>query len=86
MDGVDQPGPGLGVDDGIHQRERLIGAIGQQRTDMPRGASIADEGYGSIIRHDARARTRGKFRQQCAAVESHGAAIACGQGVEVAGR
>ena len=86
MDGVDQQRPGLGLDNGIHQRERLIGAIGQQRTDMTRGTSITDEGDGSIIGWDARARARGKFRQQCAAVESHGAAIACGQIVEVAGR
>ena len=86
MDGVDQPRPGLGADDGIHQRERLIGAIGQQRADMTRGASIADERDGSIVRHDAGARARGKFRQQRAAVEAHGAGIARGQGVEVAVR
>ncbi len=86
MDGVDQPRARLGADDGVHQRERLIGAIGQQRADMARGASVADEGHGSIVRHDARARARGKFRQQRAAVEPHGAGIACDQGVEVTRR
>ena len=54
MDGVDQQRPGLGLDDGIHQRERLIGTIGQQWADMPRGASIADERDGSIVSRDAR--------------------------------
>ena len=48
MDGVDQPGPGLGVDDGFDQRKRPIGAIGQQRTDMTRGAAVPNEGDGSM--------------------------------------
>ena len=57
VNGIEQPRPGLGARDGVDQSQRLVGAIGQQRTNMPRGATAPDQRDSVTIRHDARTRT-----------------------------
>src|SRR5439155_26013480 len=86
VNGVDQPGASLGADDGVDKCQRLIGAISEQRADVSRVASIADEGYCLGIGYDAGVRPRGELREQGTAVESHSPAVANGQCVEIACR
>src|SRR5947209_4018281 len=84
--GVDQPGTRLGPNDGIHQRQRLIGATGEDWTDVPGRASVTDESHRVAIGYDARTRTRAEFGQKYAAVEADGSAVAGDKFVEAAGR